>query len=93
MTIEATETTGVETQPSSITELAPLVQEFIDKMRAIEHEVQLLGEQKKELLEDYSTRIDVKTLKLAMRAAALRDKVTRKDTFDTFMEILDRGTE
>lgn len=77
-------------QPESLTELAPIIKEFVDKLKMLENEEANLKEQKKELIESYTDRLDTKTLKLALRAAAIKEKVERKDTFDTFCEILDR---
>lgn len=80
--------TSPDAMPSSITELRPVVEEFTNRLRVLEHEIETLNEQKKELVEEYSDRLDTKTLKLALRAVALKDKVQHKDTFDTFVTIL-----
>jgi hypothetical protein len=42
------------------------------------------------LIEKYSEKLDMKTLKAAMRVVAVREKVDRKDTFDTLVEVLER---
>jgi uncharacterized protein (UPF0335 family) len=77
-------------QPMSITELQPLVEEFVNKLRTIENEIKLLGEDKKALVDEYATRLDVKTLKAAMRVVEVREKVGHKDAFDSFVEVLER---
>lgn len=82
-------TQGVDSQPSSVTELEPLVKEFIAELKRIDSEIELLTIDRKELFDKYSEKIDVKTLKQAMRVQAIRDKVSRKDTFDTFVHILE----
>ena len=82
-------TQGVDSQPSSVTELEPLVKEFISELKRIDSEIEILTIDRKELFEKYSEKIDVKTLKHAMRVQAIRDKVSRKDTFDTFVSILE----
>jgi uncharacterized protein (UPF0335 family) len=82
-------TQGVDSQPSSVTELEPLVKEFIAELKRIDSEIEILTIERKELFEKYSEKIDVKTLKQAMRVQAIRDKVSRKDTFDTFVHILE----
>ncbi|HNC55834.1 MAG TPA: hypothetical protein PLP33_10355 [Leptospiraceae bacterium] len=82
-------TQGVDSQPSSVTELEPLVKEFISELKRIDSEIEILTIDRKELFEKYSEKIDVKTLKQAMRVQAIRDKVSRKDTFDTFVSILE----
>ena len=57
-------------------------------LKLIENEIQVLNEQKKELVEEYKEKIDTKTLKLAMRIIDIEKKVLHKDTFETFIEIL-----
>jgi uncharacterized protein (UPF0335 family) len=80
---------GVDTQPTSVTDLEPLVKEFMDKLKRIDSEIELLTLDRKELFEEYKEKIDMKTLKQAIRVAAIREKVERKDTFDTFVHLLE----
>jgi hypothetical protein len=84
-----TESTANE-MPMSLTELQPIVEEFVTKLRTIENEIDTLNEDKKELIEEYKEKLDTKTLKLALRAVALKEKVEHKDAFDLFVEILDK---
>jgi transketolase len=63
--------------------------EFVDRFKNIENEITLLKESQKELLEEYSDRLDVKTLQAAMRTVKIKKKVSYKDTFDTFVDILE----
>ena len=80
---------GAERQPDEINELTALVVEFVDRFKNIENEITLLKESQKELLEEYSDRLDVKTLQAAMRTVKIKKKVSYKDTFDTFVNILE----
>jgi len=80
---------GVDTQPTSITDLEPLIKEFISELKRIDSEIEILTLDRKELFEKYAEKINVKTLKQAMRVQAIKDKVSRKDTFDTFVQILE----
>jgi len=80
---------AAERQPDELGELTKLVSEFVDKLKVIEGEIDLLKEQQKDLVEDYSDRLDVKTLQAAMRTVKIKKKVGYKDTFDTFVEILE----
>ena len=82
-------TQGIDSQPSSVTELEPLVKEFISELKRIDSEIEILTIDRKELFEKYAEKIDVKTLKQAIRVQAIRDKVSRKDTFNTFVHILE----
>lgn len=84
------EDTGSEVMPSSITDLEPVVKEFVDKLKVIKHEQETLKQDEKELIEEYSEKLDMKTLKAAMRVVAVREKVERKETFDCLVEVLER---
>lgn len=87
---QETESAGVDVMPSSITELEPLVKEFVDKLKVIKNEQETLKQDEKDLLEEYAEKLDMKTLKAAMRVVAVREKVNHKDTFDTLVEVLER---
>lgn len=59
-------------------------------MKYIENEISTLTEGRKTLFDEYKEKLDVKTLKAAMRVAKIKQGVVdRKDTFDTFMTVLD----
>jgi len=77
-------------QPSGMHELNKLVEEFIKRLNAIESNADLLKEEKKELLEEYSDRLDVKTLAHAMRIAKIRQASKDVDVLDNFIEILEK---
>lgn len=81
---------AAEHQPDEIGELTKLVSEFIDRFKTIEAEIELLKEDQKELVEEFSSKLDIKTLQAAMRTVKIKKKVGYKDTFDTFVEILER---
>jgi len=74
--------------PENINDLKPIVTEFIDRYRTLENEELELKQQKKELVEEYSDKLDTKTLKLAMKEVELRSKVERKHYFDLFVHVL-----
>ena len=76
--------------PAGITELEPLIRDFIEKLKRIKNEQEILKQDEKDLLEEYAEKLDMKTLKAAMRVVAVREKVERKDTFDTLVEVLER---
>lgn len=85
-----TSTLGEDTQPSSLTELQPIVEEFVKKLHVLKLEEEELKDRRKELFDDYSKKLDVKTLKQAIKMVELKKKVDKKDTFDNFVELLDR---
>ena len=49
-----------------------------------------MNQDEKSLLEEYAEKLDMKTLKAAMRVVAVREKIERKDAFDTLVEVLER---
>jgi len=87
---EEEQSTGEAVMPQSITDLEPLIKEFVEKLKAIKNEQETLKQDEKELIEEYGEKLDMKTLKAAMRVVAVREKVDRKDTFDTLVEVLER---
>jgi uncharacterized protein (UPF0335 family) len=80
-----------DSMPENLSELRPIVMEFVDRMRNLENEEQELREQKKELVDEYSNKLDTKTLKLALRLIDIKKKVQHKHYFDLFTEILERN--
>ena len=80
---------GAERRPDELGALTALVSEFVDRLKSIEAEIDTLKQDQKELVEEYSDRLDVKTLQAAMRTVKIKKKVGYKDTFDTFVDILE----
>lgn len=74
--------------PENLDDLKPIVSEFIERYKRLENEAQELKEQQKELIEEFSDKLDTKTLKLAMKEVELRAKVERKHYFDLFVHVL-----
>lgn len=85
-----TDEAGSDVMPTSITDLEPVIKEFVDKLKVIKNEQETLKLDEKELVEEYSKKLDMKTLRAAMRVVAVREKVDRKETFDTLIEVLTR---
>lgn len=79
-----------DAMPDNFNDLKPIVSEFVSRMRTLENEEQLLRESKKELVEEYSEKLDTKTLKLALRFMDLKKKIQHKHHFDMFVELLER---
>ncbi len=80
-----------DSMPTSITELQPLISEFMEKFRRIKGEQELLKNEEKDLFEEYKQKIDMKELKAAMKVASILEKVSHKDAFDTILECIERG--
>jgi hypothetical protein len=79
-----------DAQPMELGELKKIVDEFMDRYTQVENELELLKEDQKNLVEEFSDRLDIKTLKQAIRSVKIRKKVEHKDTFDSLCEILDQ---
>ena len=75
-------------QPDEINALRALVKEFIGKVESVENEIELLKTDRKELIEEYSEKLDMKTLTAALRVIKIQKGVQHKDTYDLFVEAL-----
>jgi hypothetical protein len=79
-------------QPDELNALKVIVKEFMDRAQAIDNEIETLKQDKKDLIEEFSEKLDVKTLNEALRVLKIKANVKRKDTFETFVEILEDPT-
>lgn len=79
-----------EAAPTELNEIKRVLEEFIKRYENIENELELLKEDKKELIEEYKEQLDMPTLKAAMATIRIRSKVARKDTFDEYVEALSK---
>lgn len=75
-------------QPDEINALRAVVKEFMDRMSNLDSEIGLLQEDKKELVEEFKEKLDMKTLQAALRVLKIQQGVQHRDTFDLFMEAL-----
>jgi uncharacterized protein (UPF0335 family) len=62
------------------------VDEFLDRYKQLEFEMENLKEDQKNLVEEFKEKLDIKTLKLAIRAVKLQKNVKDKHAFDVFFE-------
>lgn len=88
MANQAPEKAVAELQPDELNALKALVKEFMGKIQTVDDEIETLKEDRKEIIEEYSDRLDMKTLQLALKILKLQNSVARKDAFDLFMEAL-----
>jgi len=77
-----------EMQPDELNALRELVKEFMAKVENLDSEMEGLKQDKKELIEEYKEKLDMKTLQIALRILKLQNAVQRRDSFDLFMEAL-----
>jgi uncharacterized protein (UPF0335 family) len=66
------------------------VEEFVSKLRGVDAEIDLLKGDRKEIVEEYSEKLDVKTLNAALKIVKIKTSSDRKHTLDTFLEILEK---
>lgn len=80
-------------QPDEVNELKRLVQEFVKKIETVDQEIETLKTDRKEIMEEYSSKLDMKTLAAALRVVKIQSVVAHKDTFDLFVEALKDPTQ
>lgn len=79
-------------QPDEIGALRTLVKEFITKIESIDNEIELLKGDRKEIIEEYTDKLDMKTLQAALKVLKIQQGVSHKDTYDLFIEALTDAT-
>lgn len=80
-------------QPDEIGSLRNLVKEFMNKIDAVDNEIELLKGDRKEIIEEYTDKLDMKTLQAALKVTKIQNEVAHRDTFDMFLEALNEGNE
>jgi uncharacterized protein (UPF0335 family) len=75
-------------QPDEIKALRALVQEFITRIQNVDNEIETLKGDRKELIEEYKDKLDIKTLQAALKVIKIQSAVQHRDTFDLFIEAL-----
>lgn len=78
--------------PDEINNLKATVKEFIHKVEAVDNEIELLKGDRKEIFEEYSEKLDMKTLKAAMAVIRIQRGVAHRDAYDLFMAALEDPT-
>lgn len=74
--------------PDELNALKAVVNDFMGKITAIDHEIETLKDDRKEVIEEFSDKLDMKTLQLALKAIKIENSVTHRDAFDLFMAAL-----
>lgn len=75
-------------QPDELNELKKVVVEYVQRKENIENEITTLKEDLKTLDEEFSEKLDMKTLNNVLRILKIESKVVHKDAFDTYIEAL-----
>jgi uncharacterized protein (UPF0335 family) len=76
-------------QPDEVNALRSLVKEFINRVSSVDNEIEQLKEDRKELIEEYTDKLDMKTLTAALKILKIQQGVQHRDTFDLFMSALE----
>ena len=77
-----------EMMPDEIGAVKALVKEFMGKIQAIDNEIDTLKDDRKEVIDEYKDKLDMKTLKLALAVIKIQSRVAHKDAYDLFIEAL-----
>ena len=74
--------------PDEINALRALVKEFVGKIETVDNEIELLKQDRKEIIEEYEEKLDYKTLQAALKVVKIQREVVHRDAFDLFIEAL-----
>jgi uncharacterized protein (UPF0335 family) len=80
-------------QPDEINALRAVVKEFVTKLETIDNEIELLKGDRKEVIEEYTDKLDIKTLQAALKVVKIQNEVAHRDTFDLFLEALNERSD
>ena len=75
-------------QPDEVNALRSLIKEFVGKIESIDNEIDLLKNDRKEIIEEYAEKLDMKTLQSALKVVKIQSEVAHRDTYDLFLEAL-----
>ena len=80
-------------QPDEINALRAVVKEFVTKLETIDNEIELLKGDRKEVIEEYTDKLDIKTLQAALKVVKIQNEVAHRDTFDLCLEALNERSD
>lgn len=83
-----TEKNVAEMAPDELNALKVLVAEFVGKIESIDNDIATLKQDRKDVIDEYKERLDMKTLQTALKVIKLQNSVQRKDAYDLFIEAL-----
>lgn len=75
-------------QPDELGALRVLVKEFISRVQNVDNEIETLKEDRKNVIEEYKEKLDMKTLQAALKVTKIQAGIDHKDTYDLFIEVL-----
>jgi uncharacterized protein (UPF0335 family) len=65
-----------------------VVKELVEKLRNVDNEIKLLQEDRKELLEEYKEKLDLKAFKAALRIVKARENVDQNE-LENILDVID----
>lgn len=74
--------------PDELGALKKEVGEFMTRLANIDNEIETLKEGRKELIDEFKTKLDMKTLQAALKVLKIQSAIDHRHTFDLFMEVL-----
>lgn len=77
-----------ELQPDELNELKKVVREYLERSQNIDNEIAGLRESKKDLKDEFESRLDIKTLEQVVKVLQIEESVAHKGNYDSFQEIL-----
>ena len=77
-----------ELQPDELNDLKKVVREYLERSQNIDNEIAGLREAKKDLKDEFESRLDIKTLEQVVKVLQIEESVERKGNYDSFQEIL-----
>jgi len=75
-------------QPDELGALRALVKEFMGRIQNVDNEIETLKDDRKTIVEEYSDKLDMKTLQAALKVLKIQQGVQHRDTYDLFIETL-----
>lgn len=75
-------------QPDELGALRLLVKEFISRIQNVDNEIETLKEDRKNVIEEYKEKLDMKTLQAALKVTKIQASIDHRDTYDLFLEVL-----
>ena len=65
-----------------------IIKELVEKLNTVDNEIKLLQEDRKELLEEYKEKLDLKAFKAALRIVNARENVDQNE-LETIIDVID----
>lgn len=80
-------------QPDELKALKETVTEFMNRADSIDNEIETLKDDRKNLIDEFKEKLDMKTLQACLRVLKIQRQVEHKGTFDALMEVLQDPAE